>query len=139
MSSDIRFSQLIGCDGAHLRQLCGNYQLTFAAAEAFQSLAAAARIVGYELAIASAHRNFERQRLIWNAKASGLRPVARLVQTTGELTGSTVARSAPTPRDSSAARCGSSPASSIGSRTLQEPPSTPSRNTRACPCSDAWP
>lgn len=75
MPSDMRFSQLTGCEGTHLRQLCGNYQLTFAAAEAFENLAAAARIAGYELAIASAHRNFERQRLIWNAKASGLRPV----------------------------------------------------------------
>ena len=34
---------------------------------------------------------------------SGERPVARLVQTTGETTGSTVARSAVTPRFASAA------------------------------------
>ncbi len=73
--SNMRFSQLTGCDGAHLCQLSGNYRLTVATAEAFQSLVAAARIAGYELAIASAHRDFERQRLIWNAKASGLRPV----------------------------------------------------------------
>ena len=71
----MRFSQLTGCNCAHLCRLSGDFQLTFAAAEAFQRLAAAARMAGYELAIASAHRDFERQRSIWNAKATGLRPV----------------------------------------------------------------
>jgi LAS superfamily LD-carboxypeptidase LdcB len=53
----------------------GSFQLTYAAAAAFQGLAEAAGQAGFELAIASAHRDFERQRWIWNAKASGQRPV----------------------------------------------------------------
>ncbi len=75
---DIQFRQMTGRDRAHLCPVvCGSssFQLTFAAAAAFQGLVEAARQAGFELAIASAHRDFERQLLIWNAKASGRRPV----------------------------------------------------------------
>lgn len=42
---------------------------------AFAALRDAAREAGFELAIASSFRSFDRQRLIWNEKATGLRPV----------------------------------------------------------------
>jgi LAS superfamily LD-carboxypeptidase LdcB len=41
----------------------------------FMALQAAAAEQGFELAIASGYRDFERQLAIWNAKARGLRPV----------------------------------------------------------------
>jgi LAS superfamily LD-carboxypeptidase LdcB len=72
------FGQLTGEHCEHLcRVPCGddNFQLTPLTAQAFLSLAAAAREAGIELAIASAHRNLQRQLSIWNAKACGQRPV----------------------------------------------------------------
>lgn len=45
------------------------------AAEAFARLAAAAKEQGFELRVASAHRSFARQLLIWNGKLRGERPV----------------------------------------------------------------
>ncbi len=45
------------------------------AAQALGSLQAAAREAGFDLQSASAFRSFERQRLIWNAKVEGRRPV----------------------------------------------------------------
>lgn len=39
------------------------------------NLQARAQQAGFELRIASSYRNFERQRLIWNNKAMGIRPV----------------------------------------------------------------
>lgn len=41
----------------------------------FAELRAAARNAGFDLAVASSFRSFERQALIWNEKASGRRPV----------------------------------------------------------------
>jgi len=40
-----------------------------------QRLASAAARAGFELRVASGYRSFERQQTIWNAKASGLRPL----------------------------------------------------------------
>jgi hypothetical protein len=45
------------------------------AAQALSYLQAAAREAGFDLQTASAFRSFERQRLIWNAKVEGRRPV----------------------------------------------------------------
>ncbi|MEL7047044.1 MAG: D-alanyl-D-alanine carboxypeptidase family protein, partial [Pseudomonadota bacterium] len=42
---------------------------------AFTRLQAAAARAGFDLRIASAYRSFERQRLIWNSKLDGERPV----------------------------------------------------------------
>ncbi|UJF19790.1 M15 family metallopeptidase [Vibrio sp. SS-MA-C1-2] len=42
---------------------------------AFLALKQAAKEAGFELAIASGFRSFERQKVIWNAKFNGLRPV----------------------------------------------------------------
>lgn len=67
--------QLTGLDDAHLVTLpCGN-RLQPAAAEAFLALQDDAREAGFELAIASSFRSFERQLLIWNGKARGERKV----------------------------------------------------------------
>jgi LAS superfamily LD-carboxypeptidase LdcB len=41
----------------------------------WQNLVADARAAGFDLAIASGYRNYQRQLLIWNAKVSGERPV----------------------------------------------------------------
>lgn len=50
-------------------------QLHVEVAPQVQRLRDAAREQGHELALASAFRSFERQLMIWNAKASGARPV----------------------------------------------------------------
>ena len=67
--------QLTGLDDSHLVTLPGGHRLQQGAAEAFEKLQADARRSGFELAIASSFRSFERQLLIFNQKASGLRPV----------------------------------------------------------------
>jgi len=67
--------QLTGLDDSHLVTLPGGHRLQQAAAEAFAKLQADARRSGFELVIASSFRSFERQLLIFNQKASGLRPV----------------------------------------------------------------
>ena len=41
----------------------------------FQLLQSAAAEAGFDLAVASSYRNFDRQLMIWNAKAAGERPV----------------------------------------------------------------
>lgn len=43
--------------------------------EPLRSLVAKAELAGFDLQVASAFRSFERQLLIWNNKATGLRPV----------------------------------------------------------------
>ncbi|MCP3906804.1 MAG: M15 family metallopeptidase [Oceanicoccus sp.] len=61
-SSDIDF-ETMGC-GIHREAL-----------RPFQRLQLEAKAAGFELVIASGYRDFERQLLIWNAKANGERPV----------------------------------------------------------------
>src|SRR3972149_3654211 len=60
----------------------------------------------------------------------GATPVAMLVHTTGEITGSTGSSSAWTPLAARAARFGSSPAARRGAIAFQDPPSIPTRTTR---------
>ena len=67
--------QLTGLDDSHLVTLPCGHRLQQAAAEAFGKLQADARRAGFELAIASSFRSFERQLLIFNQKAAGQRPV----------------------------------------------------------------
>lgn len=72
------FRQLTGQETSHLCEVVSNsgvFRLSRLTAAAFCELAKASRAQGYELAIASAHRNFDRQLLIWNEKAAGIRPV----------------------------------------------------------------
>lgn len=49
-------------------------------------LADAARQAGFELRVASSYRSFERQLLIWNNKASGVRPVLDEIGTPIDMT-----------------------------------------------------
>lgn len=77
MSTDLP-SQLTGQDTSSLCVILSQsseFRLTPAAAAAFTELREAGREQGFELAIASAHRDFQRQLAIWNAKAAGERPV----------------------------------------------------------------
>lgn len=75
MTSRLTAQQLTGRDTSHLTTLaCGN-QLHALAANAFRALQAEARESGFDLSIASGFRSFERQCAIWNAKATGQRPV----------------------------------------------------------------
>jgi len=68
--------QLTGRDRGHIVQLANPPCLLHtAAAEPFLALRAAAARAGIDLLPASAFRDFERQRRIWNAKYRGERPV----------------------------------------------------------------
>lgn len=67
--------QLVGLDEGHLVAVEGGGYLHAAAAEAFQRLREEAREAGFELALASAYRSFDRQLAIWNGKLDGRRPV----------------------------------------------------------------
>ena len=71
----LTLSQLTGLEDVHLVTLHDDHRLHAAAAEAFSALQADARQAGFELAIASAFRSFDRQLTIWNAKADGSRQV----------------------------------------------------------------
>ncbi len=66
---------LTGRDQSALVTLADDHQLQAPVAEAFADLQADARRAGFDLAIASAYRSFERQCVIWNAKAEGQRAV----------------------------------------------------------------
>jgi len=67
--------QLTGQDESHLVQVPDGHRLQAEVAAAFVRLQADARAAGFELAIASGHRGFDRQLAIWNGKAGGERPV----------------------------------------------------------------
>jgi len=71
----LTLDQLTGRDPAHLVELPDGHRLQSAAAAALARLQADARGAGFQLAIASSYRSYERQRLIWNGKAAGERPV----------------------------------------------------------------
>jgi hypothetical protein len=66
--------RLLGLDATDLEPVGGHWLLP-EARDAFLTLAQDARAAGFDLRIASAHRDFERQLVIWNGKLSGLRPV----------------------------------------------------------------
>ena len=71
----LNVAQLTGRDDSHLTELaCGN-QMQGEAGEALLALRGDAQEQGFDLAIASSFRSYERQQLIWNGKASGARPV----------------------------------------------------------------
>jgi len=65
----------LGCDTGHLVIVDGNTALHSEVVDPWQHLVEAAKAEGFDLALASGYRSFDRQRLIWNAKLSGLRPV----------------------------------------------------------------
>lgn len=67
--------QLTGRNDTHLVNLPGDHRLQADAAGAFVALQRDARAAGFELAIASSFRSYQRQLAIWNGKASGQREV----------------------------------------------------------------
>ena len=75
MTKQLRPEQLTGVDDSHLVSMPGDHALQDEAAQAFYGLQQDARSAGFELAIASSFRSYARQLLIWNGKASGVRPV----------------------------------------------------------------
>lgn len=73
--SVLKPEQLTGRDDSHLVTLpCGN-RLQQAAALAFAALQVDVRAAGFELAIASSFRSYQRQLAIWNGKVRGERKV----------------------------------------------------------------
>lgn len=71
----LTLDQLTGRDDSHLLALADGHRLQPAAAVAFARLQREAADAGFQLAIASSYRSYERQRAIWNGKAAGERPV----------------------------------------------------------------
>ena len=67
--------QLTGRDPGALVELHEGQQLLPEVAQAFQALQADAAGAGFDLAIASSYRSYQRQLLIFNGKAGGQRPV----------------------------------------------------------------
>lgn len=66
---------VLGQTTTHLVALGDSVFLHHQVLPAFKRLQALARHRGMDLAVASGYRGFERQRMIWNAKARGERPV----------------------------------------------------------------
>ncbi|KZW99834.1 peptidase M15 [Pseudoalteromonas luteoviolacea] len=78
--------QALGLKGSHLIDFRGS-QIHHRLKSDLDGLIQAAKSSGFDFAIASAQRDFHRQKAIWNAKYSGLRPILDLdnkaVDTTG--------------------------------------------------------
>lgn len=72
---NLTIAQLTGQDDSHLVEVAANHHLQAQAAEAFERLQQDACSAGFDLAIASSFRSFNRQLTIWNGKAAGERPV----------------------------------------------------------------
>ncbi|MCG8707019.1 M15 family metallopeptidase [Brenneria sp. 4F2] len=71
----ITHAMLTGKNDSHLVMLSGHHRLQLEAVIAFQALQRAAEKDGFNLQPASTFRDFDRQRLIWNGKFTGERPV----------------------------------------------------------------
>ncbi|MFP1722076.1 M15 family metallopeptidase [Lonsdalea quercina] len=71
----ITHAMLTGKSDQHLMTLTGQHRLQPGAVHAFQALQREARQAGFNLQPASTFRDFERQRLIWNGKFTGQRPL----------------------------------------------------------------
>ena len=74
-SARLTTDQLLGLDESHLDTLPDGHRLQRSAASAFAALCEDARKAGFEPAIASSYRSFDRQLAIFNAKVSGVRTV----------------------------------------------------------------
>lgn len=74
-AGELNDRQLIGLDDSHLVTLPDGHRLQADVARVFEALQKDARQAGFDLAIASSYRSFDRQLAIWNGKASGARPV----------------------------------------------------------------
>ena len=75
MTEPLTMEQLTGRDDSHLQTLPDGHRLHPQAAIAFARLRADARDAGFDLAIASSYRSYDRQLAIFNGKACGQRPV----------------------------------------------------------------
>ncbi len=75
MNGGLTTGQLTGLEQTHLATLPGGHRLQPQAAAALRALQEEARAAGFELAVASAFRSFDRQLAIWNGKARGERRV----------------------------------------------------------------
>ncbi len=75
MAMPLSDRQLTGVDDTHLVAVAGDHRLLAEAAQAFGRLQSDAAEAGFDLAIASSYRSFQRQLAIWNDKASGARAV----------------------------------------------------------------
>ena len=67
--------QAMGLDSSHLTGSDESVHLTTNTAQALLRLQVRARAAGFDLAVASAYRSYQRQLLIFNQKAAGLRSV----------------------------------------------------------------
>jgi len=74
-SAPLTADQLLGLDDSHLDTLPDGHRLQGAVANAFAALCEDARKAGFDPAIASSYRSFDRQLAIYNAKVSGARTV----------------------------------------------------------------
>ncbi|WP_232301166.1 M15 family metallopeptidase [Gilvimarinus agarilyticus] len=74
-TKDIKARAALGLEESALRPLSGNVYLHQDVIAPYQMLADAAQREGFSLQVASGYRSFERQLAIFNAKASGQRPV----------------------------------------------------------------
>ncbi len=80
VSAILSCEQLLGLEDTHVVALdaawcLGDCRLHPLAVQALARLRADAHEAGFDLRVVSGFRSFERQAAIWNAKASGLRPV----------------------------------------------------------------
>ena len=66
---------LFGIENSHLISLPSGQRLHREMASAFEELKVSASVSGFDLAIASGFRDFDRQLKIWNGKYLGLRPI----------------------------------------------------------------
>jgi LAS superfamily LD-carboxypeptidase LdcB len=66
---------LTGCDDSLIDRASLERPVHRELVPAWRELAAAARSAGFDLAIASGYRDYQRQLAIWNGKASGQRPL----------------------------------------------------------------
>lgn len=75
MNAPLTAAQLTGRERGHLVPCAGRHYLHPEAARALVALQEKAREAGFELALASSFRSYERQLAIFNGKACGERPV----------------------------------------------------------------
>ncbi len=68
-------AQLAGMDDSHVVPVDARQALQPLVAQAFAALQEDAYTAGFDLAVASSYRSFDRQALIWNGKLRGERPV----------------------------------------------------------------
>ncbi len=74
-STAISFDMMSGQSGDHLDEFASGIRLHAAVLAPFRALQAAAAEQGLDIQIASGYRDYSRQLAIWNAKATGQRPL----------------------------------------------------------------